>query len=649
MTAPARATPRLPAAYAAFVPVLERLSEPLLEVLYGQLEQFERLARPVDPRQSAIRGEFEGLGGLTLRGDIDHVVQSELLLRTEAPLEFLRRLAEGETVFHEKEYADPGARAVYRAMISVGPGAIGHGRIVALAALLFLARTAAQRRAELHWCFLPRAEGAVWFEAVSPNTVKRLLRAASFREMTAEDAEDAAAAWADLHAGELATGGLRPVDWMIGARSRGGALQGAENGLVFAVDAPRRGEPRTVELRVREGGREVSRAKATFPPDGVCVSALRTPLRPLAPPPTTGPSLPAPIRREPSGWAPQYFAMTSGKSLVVRMARGLLVLEFDNQFAVWSKVFIPLPADALLAGVRQRHGHLTMLLHRSRHGRETVQLSQVRLHGTPALAVEAEADVPARMFARQHAYAVPTLGEPGPALRFYSTHGSPFDLTIGTDRTMRMNAVHKREAILWSTGSHALFRSPRGVDVHKTVGGQVDAFLTGDQDPGGKLYGMALSRTDRSLAFALAPNTWTVARPAPADGSVVPSSCLKLELKPYETVISARIVDEAVVARIWSDARRGGRGDLRTLTYRGGQESGGREPMNLGDRALGVARIDIADDGGFWAVTTDLSGRPDEILHLRRDKSSSKPKLTAFDLATLSADAAQVETGVLDG
>jgi hypothetical protein len=647
VTAPARATPRLPAAYAAFVPVLERLSEPLLEVLYGQLEQLERLARPVDPRQAAIRGEFEGLGGLTLRGDIDHVVQSELLLRTEAPLEFLRRLAEGETVFHEKEYADPGARAVYRAMISVGPGALGHGRMVALAALLFLARTAAQRRAELHWCFLPKADGAVWFDAVSPNTVKRLLRAASFREMTAEDAEDAAGAWADLHAAELASGGLRPVDWLIGARA--GALQGAANGLLFSVDAPRRGEPRTVELRVREGGREVSRAKATFPPDGVCVSALRTPFRPLAPPATIAPNLPAPIRREPPGWAPQYFAMTSGKSLVVRLARALLVLDFDERLNVASKILIPLPDDALPAGVRRRHGHLTMLLHRTRSGRERLQLCQVRLHGRPALAVEAEEDVPARMFARQHAFAVPSLGEPGTALRFYSTHGSPFDLTVGTDRTMRMSAVHQRETILWSTGSHNVFRYGRGIVVRKVVGGAVDSFVSGEQQLEGKLYGMALSRTDRGLAFALEPSVWTVARQASTDIAVNQAPCPKLAVKPYETVISARIVDEAVVARIWSDARRGGQGDIRTVTYRGGQASGGREPMNLGDRALGVARIDIADDGAFWAVTTDLSGRPDEIVHLRRDKSSSKPKLAAFDLAALSADAAQVETGGLDG
>eukprot|EP01035_Chromulina_nebulosa_P034234 gene34234-45916_t len=179
--------PRLPAAYAPFAPVLERLSEPLQLLLHGQLLQFETLVRNVDAPEFAPQGEFEGLGGLTMRGDIAQLVQSELLLRTEAPLEFLRRIADSETLYLEKQYADPGARPVFRVMISVGPAILGHGRLLALAALLFMARVALSRGAAFHWCFLPRNEGAVWFDEVSVNTIKRFLRAAARCEMTGED------------------------------------------------------------------------------------------------------------------------------------------------------------------------------------------------------------------------------------------------------------------------------------------------------------------------------------------------------------------------------------------------------------------------------------------------------------------------------
>ena len=172
-----QAPPKLPAAYAPFLPVLEQLSEPMLRILQGQLAQFERMARILEAPDLADHGDFEGYGGLTQRGDLSQIIQSELLLRTEEPLEFLRRLAESETLYHEKRYADPGARPAYRVMISIGPGSLGHGRMVALAALFFLARIAHGRKAQLHWCFLPRPEGVVWFDALTPETVRRLLRA----------------------------------------------------------------------------------------------------------------------------------------------------------------------------------------------------------------------------------------------------------------------------------------------------------------------------------------------------------------------------------------------------------------------------------------------------------------------------------------
>src|SRR4051794_30027811 len=120
MTQGAKATDAaaaLPAPYAVFLPVLEQLSVPLGQLIRGQLAQFERLIGGFDEADLHAQGDFEGLGSLTTHGDIAHIVQSELLLRTEAPLEFLRRLAESETLYHEKEYSDPGVKSLYRLTI----------------------------------------------------------------------------------------------------------------------------------------------------------------------------------------------------------------------------------------------------------------------------------------------------------------------------------------------------------------------------------------------------------------------------------------------------------------------------------------------------------------------------------------------------
>jgi hypothetical protein len=253
----------------------------LAEVLGGLLTQCEAFADDLSPAFPPLRASSRA-GRPTHHGDIDTIVQSELLLRTEAPLEFLRRLVEAETLFHDRLHVDPGHRRVLRVMVSVGPGIMGHGRILALAALFLLARVAMQRSADLHWCFLPRAEGAVWFDRLSVNTIKRFLRSASFREAEAEDLREAREAWELAHAGQQS----QSTDWIIGA-AQADPGAGVSNALSFTLLPFHPGQARAADVELRCHGRETRRRTIAFAPDRLCLAALEQPFprpQPACPP-----------------------------------------------------------------------------------------------------------------------------------------------------------------------------------------------------------------------------------------------------------------------------------------------------------------------------------------------------------------------------
>ncbi|MDY7096927.1 MAG: hypothetical protein SXU28_02195 [Pseudomonadota bacterium] len=248
---------RLPAAYDPFVPVLEKLSPALAEVLRGQLAQFEVFLRSLELIDDAPHGDFEGLNGLTNRGDIEHILQSELLLQTEAPLEFLRRLAEAETLYHDRQYSDPGKKQVWRVVVSCGPEIMGHGRLVALAAVFFLAKVASERGGKFEWCFLPTQGEITWSKGLSVNSIKRFLRSAAFREASVEDVAAARELWDASDKDEDARERPLPADWIIGSARHGSlekpSIESEPNTLAFTMLPQMRGEVREARISVRKG------------------------------------------------------------------------------------------------------------------------------------------------------------------------------------------------------------------------------------------------------------------------------------------------------------------------------------------------------------------------------------------------------------
>jgi len=642
----------LPAAYAIFLPVLEHLSAPLGQLVRGQLVQFERLIGGFDEADLHSQGDFEGLGSLTTHGDIAHIVQSELLLRTEAPLEFLRRLAESETLYHEKEYSDPGVKSLYRLTISVGPGLLGHGRVLALAALFFMARLAAARGAAFHWCYLPRADGAVWFDALSVNTIKRFLRAASYREATVDDVIAAQDLWEKLAPVAPGHAGPRHIDWVIGAVDRlpaslsTRAVSHAGRALGFALLPPVADAPRAAEISVRRNGREARRAIIEFPAETLCLSAINSPFAPTrassgSPSTGVGPQL--------VGWEPLYLVVPHESVKLLRVRDGILILISGKRLEIGEAYFVRLAPGVRLAGIRLKTiRNLSVLLQSDRSGKERLIHTAVQLSAEMAPVgarnVRAADAITNHLFKGQHPYALPLLFD-GIGATFYSTHGREFAFDFADHgREAGFRVAHDRPPILHANGVHRVVKAKTDDAVFykilKTSNAVISQYRENDVpiDPD-RLFGMVYSGSHSSLAYSVRPNVWTVA------GHEV-SPCFDTE--PYETPLMAKMRDDAIVASIWSDARRGGNGTLCNVDIRGGEITARHTVARMEDMA---AIVDLqVTHNGIWAVAADEAGDPAQLLCFHRKNRNTAPQCTRFDLDEFIEKAVDIDPdGVMNG
>ncbi|WGM37719.1 hypothetical protein [Caulobacter sp. NIBR1757] len=638
----------LPAAYATFAPILGRLSEPMQQVLRGLLVQLERSLTSYDAPRLRPQGEFEGLGGLARNGDIGHILQSELLLRSEAPLEFLRRLADGETLFLEKQYADPGVRPVYRALVSVGPGLLGHGRILALAALFYLARLAAQRGADFHWCFLPREDGAVWFEGLTVPGVTRMLKAASFREMEVGDLEEAVDLWSRLSSEPPET-----VDWVIGARPRrtaagsAPAIEAAANALAFTLGPPIAGARRTVRVAMRLAGQARAGLELVFPDDRVCVSALNDPFRPLDPARLPAASQAA---EERNGWAPRGMAAAGGQSRFVRLADGLLLLFFRKETEVAMSYFFRLPKDAILAGVQLDNSVLRVLLYSRRSGEGVFHgsdfLLQPRGSFTPwepyRLPVMAD-----QLFKDHAPNVIPPMQVIPSGRRFRSASGGAFDLDRSAQGIGAFKPRRDVSPLLSSDGFHSLQLEETGerrrLIVLKQGSPMAGGYPVDDADLRiDRLVGMRFLSGEQALAVGQQGRRWTILPfQSPVEDTVSRSSHTVV-LAPEDRLVAGRWRWDGAVVRLWSDVRRGGKGTIRYGEVRNGVVGYPTATYKLGDDAASLIKLEPGLNG-YWGLTVDAKGEPDLLVHYRPNRKTSTLIRTAFSLRGLADAAPQID------
>lgn len=642
-----------PEAYASFAPLLARLSDPLQAIIAGHLASFERLIGAVSEPALSTRGEVEGLGGLTTHGDIAQILQSELLLRTEAPLEFLRRVVESETLYLQRQYHDEGLQRVNRLMISIGPGLLGHGRTLALATLFFMARISQERGNLFHWCYMPTGKDAVWFDEISANAIKRFLKAGSYRELTMDDMADAVGIWDRLHPHAPRHAAPMCIDWMIGAlpltvsAMTRPAARYAPNAFAFRLDPPLPGAARGAMLTLRRRGRDQKPVAFSFPPDVQCLSALNRPFAPIAA--AAAVAGPDAAGREPlDGWEPVYFTAPNSMSRIVRTADGVLILLAQDRHVFSRRYFIALEGDAKLVGIRLVRDMLSVLIQDQPDGVERLLFCSAALPSSsadsPAVTLRVKAVPCAQLFRKQPAYAVPLLAGAPQQIVFYAANGKPFLLHMEDSAQMRFEPHNRLSPILYSEGRNRIIQTHvRDTDLLRVLRNSgatlTDFALEEAANLSGRRFGMLYSSAHGHLAYSARPNVWTV---PPVSTGTGQDAGDQFEVAPYETPIAVRARGGFVEATLWSDARRGGQGTVRNVQFRNGEILPAQRAIALGEDADHIVDVKMTDDG-IWAIALDREGRPWRLLAYYRDKKDKKPARAVFHLAKLQQEAIDID------
>ena len=639
-----------PEAYTPFLPVIERLSDPLTSILRGHLLSLEALLQAVQNRDRHIVGDFEGVGGLTQRGDISRILQSELLLRSEAPLEFLRRVAEHETLYMETEHSDPGEKLTYRVMISVGPNMLGHSRLVALACLIFLARIALSRKAELHWCYLPTINAPVWFEGVNINSIKRFLKFASYREASVSDYEKACNIWEDLHAEDLARDHIRqswvvrPTDPRAEDFSNHDAV---ENALTIAMDPPAFDGPQSAVLDLQKRGRNIRRLAMTFPDERVCTSALNHPFRPYRPKPRRD-TADAGNARIPvlGGWEPRFLVSSNASNFIIRFEHyrrglGFIVLKSGQ---VEKVAHLPLPENILLAGVENIPFQSCpgLMLQNTVESEESLINASIAYDGKSLNGARRKIVTSRHLFSKQGSHAIPGLSHKI-GIRCFTTLGQPFLFKIADPSDVKIVIEYRENRILHSDGEYRVeifnpadatmserMQKNRGAEfdgpafqVFRESGKFIAAFPGEPDMTPNRLRAMIFTPSTRCLAYCHQAGHWRIMQNPRASRSsrqaLNPSSIniLDVTLPLYERVITSNIKSGVAKLLVYSDPSLGGENQLRYVWH---DENGflrKQTALKLGN-SRPLVQLRKRTDGKFSAVYLDEHGDPGTLVILKK-------------------------------
>lgn len=142
---------------------LQKWEEPLsglntnsVAVLSAWLPRLSAWLGPYPLLRPHHTGEPAGYGDLGRRGDYQHLVTSEWLLADEFPEEFLRRAAHKEHLFYKLTRLESKLQRSCFVFLDCGPGQLGKARLVQLALLIVLERTAAAARVFFNWAVLQK-------------------------------------------------------------------------------------------------------------------------------------------------------------------------------------------------------------------------------------------------------------------------------------------------------------------------------------------------------------------------------------------------------------------------------------------------------------------------------------------------------------
>ena len=607
--------PPLPEAFRPWQAVFEEMPRQHLDVLAPLMANLSELIDEAAPAAAQPLGAIDALDGLAMRGEIERLLASEWLWRDLDETEFLRRLAEGELLYHHLARKAVAEKRGLGLILDVGPNMLGRPRLVALAALLVLARRARREGVPLFW----QSHGlGAWQDGFSRDNLNRFLTRVSATPL--EEAEILglmAAPPPEAH-------GL-DMRWYVLAPARLRLPEDAPATQILVAEKPELdGEARfsvTVDVTVLELGGRSRRRNLALPPEEAAASLLRDPFRrPFAAAAAAGA---APLPATDAAFAVRHAAFSgSGRILMLAQPDGVIMVDRAEGFLAW---FVPVPPHERLVGIRLADGFTFALL--------KVYADFCRIDITQFLSTGGSRTILERRLAKDDPLAqgrfdrhvLPALGKPGKKQSFFVHNPAGQAIEIGEGGTRPYDILSRGRIIRAMQGHFLVQRSHGHISVCAGETGhslaKFDAGLPADRDLGAD--DVLLNPECKLVALRKEKGRW---------------SFYSYAQTPYAELLPAVLLssdDRALLPHL--DLSPKGQGRLPALDYisREGQlctvcadiES---PSHRLGPHEFNCDAIVMANDGGSACLEIGVDDFVERVLFSSR--SSDRHLVTVPDL-----------------
>ena len=597
--------PPLPEAFRPWQAVFEEMPRQHLDVLAPLMANLSELIDEAAPAAAQPLGAIDALDGLAMRGEIERLLASEWLWRDLDETEFLRRLAEGELLYHHLARKAVAEKRGLGLILDVGPNMLGRPRLVALAALLVLARRARREGVPLFW----QSHGlGVWQDGFSRDNLNRFLTRVSATPL--EEAEILGL----MAAPPPEAQGL-DMRWYVLAPARLRLPEDAPATQILVAEKPELdGEGRfcvSAEVTVTEPAGRSRRRNLALPAEEAAASLLRDPFRR----PFAAPAGASPLPATDAAFALRYAAFSgSGRALMLAQPDGVIVVGRLDGFPAW---FVPIHPHERLVGIRLADG-FTFALLQVYADFCRIEIKQFLPSGGSRTLLErrlAKDDPLAQ--GRFDRHILPAMGRPGKKQAFFVHNVAGQAIEIGEGGTKPYDIL-ARSRIIRATQGHLLVqRSDGHISVCAGETGHTIAKFDADLPAGRTLSADDVLHNPESKLVALRKeeNSWSFYSYAQA-----PSG----ELSPAVLLAAG---DRALLPHL--DLSPEERGRLPALDYvnREGQlctacNGAVRLSDRFGTHGFGCDAIIMINDGGSACLELGAEGYVERVLFGERGSNS---------------------------
>jgi hypothetical protein len=434
----------LPKALRPWSQAFQHMPEANLRLIGDLMAQLNPLLRETFEIDVQSYGEFNGYDGMAMRGEMERLLPSQWLWRELAPVEFLRRFAEQELLFHRPSFESPTDERTHLVAIDCGPGMLGRPRLVALAALLCLNAIAREQSARLLW-IAPHAEVNFWQPVLTQKDIRAFLLSANPLALRAGQLEELVQALPE------GAGGSELLLWTIGAAPLAPADETIKTNqiviterMTLTPDGAPIAEAR-VDFHAHAGRRKD--AVLAFPKEEDCVAVLREPYR-------AAPSIRGPVTAKPQAegeanpfWAPREVVLLDDPRMaVLRVREGILGLRISADGQLDDPLLIRLESYDNLLGLHWGRDFLHLALTRKYNTFSSLRLKRLQFHGPAPIALEEIADLrldenaPA-VINKHPRNALPPLLKPGRRFRLLAVTAKGEQFVLHQDAAERHSQI----------------------------------------------------------------------------------------------------------------------------------------------------------------------------------------------------------------